>query len=89
LRPAASRSRSSSRASGELINEIFLYVLALAASRHGVLVHGFCVRLVRARAKWLSYSTTNDVERLLAGDPGKDGTAVSSFSSARRRRVTR
>jgi REP element-mobilizing transposase RayT len=25
------------------INDIFLYVLALAASRHGVLVHAFCV----------------------------------------------
>ena len=27
----------------KVINEIFLYVLALSAQRHGVLVHAFCV----------------------------------------------
>ncbi|WP_041448543.1 hypothetical protein [Anaeromyxobacter sp. Fw109-5] len=27
----------------KLINEIFLYVLALAAARHGILVHAYCV----------------------------------------------
>jgi REP element-mobilizing transposase RayT len=28
---------------GRAVNEIFLYVLAVAAARHGVLVHAFCV----------------------------------------------